>query len=49
MWSSKSGRDLNANLVNNNNNDARQKRSEASFNTRVMAEASDKLNNDLKI
>jgi hypothetical protein len=48
MWSSKSGLEINGNgpAVGN---EMKVKRSEVSFGSRVMAEAAEKLNNDLKI
>ncbi len=49
MWSSKSNLDLNGAQTINGGNEIRLKRSEVSFSSRVMAEAADKLNNDLKI
>jgi hypothetical protein len=49
MWSSKSGLELLANGNATNGNDMRVKKSEVSFSSRVMAEAAEKLNNDLKV
>ena len=48
MWSSKSGVEINGNgpVIGN---EMKVKRSEVSFGSRVMAEATEKLNNDLKI
>jgi hypothetical protein len=48
MWSSKSGLEINGNGPAIGN-DMKIKRSEVSFGSRVMAEAAEKLNNDLKI
>jgi hypothetical protein len=48
MWSSKSGVEINGNgpVIGN---EMKVKRSEVSFGSRVMVEAAEKLNNDLKI
>jgi hypothetical protein len=55
MWSSKSGNEAGGpnppvhTNGNGFNNELKNKRSEVSFSSRVMAEAAEKLNNDLKI
>ena len=50
MWSSKSGVEIGpVNPPAIANNDLKVKKSEVSFSSRVMAEAAEKLNNDLKI
>ena len=48
MWSSKSGLEINGNGPAMGN-EIKVKRSEVSFGSRVMVEAAEKLNNDLKI
>jgi hypothetical protein len=48
MWSSKSGLEINGNGPAMGN-EIKVKRSEVSFGFRVMVEAAEKLNNDLKI
>lgn len=54
MWSSKSGVEgttsVNQNMGNGIiTNEMRGKKSEVSFSSKVMAEATEKLNNDLKV